>query len=86
MMLDLDDRLDRIYENILDYEAKQVAELVKSEVEAGTDLKIILDDALIAAMDEVGDLFAEGVTLCSRNADGGKCDEGGNGNSASSPF
>ena len=60
MMLDLDDRLDRIYENILDYEAKQVAELVKSEVEAGTDLKIILDDALIAAMDEVGDLFAEG--------------------------
>ncbi len=60
-MLDLDDRLDRIYENILDYEAKQVAELVKSEVEAGTDLKIILDDALIAAMDEVGDLFAEGV-------------------------
>ena len=60
-MDDLEDRLDAIYENILDYEADQVAQLVKAEVEAGTDLQVILDDALISAMDEVGDLFSEGI-------------------------
>ncbi len=60
-MDDLEDRLDTIYENILDYEADKVAQLVKAEVEAGTELQVILDDALISAMDEVGDLFSEGI-------------------------
>ena len=60
-MDDLEDRLDTIYENILDYEADKVAQLVKEEVEAGTELQVILDDALISAMDEVGDLFSEGI-------------------------
>ncbi|MCP4327294.1 MAG: cobalamin-binding protein [Alphaproteobacteria bacterium] len=36
------------------------ARLVAAEIAAGTDIQVVLNDALIAAMDEVGDLFGEG--------------------------
>jgi trimethylamine:corrinoid methyltransferase-like protein/methanogenic corrinoid protein MtbC1 len=55
------ERLDAIYEAVLDYEGERVAELVAAELERGTELHAILNDALIAAMDEVGELFSEGV-------------------------
>ena len=58
--LSLDDRLDVIYEGVLDYQSDKVAQLVRQEVELGTDINLVLSDALIAAMDEVGSQFAEG--------------------------
>ncbi|MDD9878279.1 MAG: cobalamin-dependent protein, partial [Magnetovibrio sp.] len=39
----------------------ETAPLVAAEVERGTDVQVILDDALIAAMEEVGNLFADGT-------------------------
>jgi 5-methyltetrahydrofolate--homocysteine methyltransferase len=61
MSEDLDQRLDAIYEAVLDYEAERTEALVRAEVAAETDISLVLNDALIAAMDEVGDLFSEGV-------------------------
>ncbi|MCC7045865.1 MAG: corrinoid protein [Alphaproteobacteria bacterium] len=57
---DLDTRLDAIYESVLAFEAGRTAELVRRETGHGTSCQQILTDALIAAMDEVGDQFAEG--------------------------
>ena len=57
----LDDRLDAIFDAVLDYEDETTERLVREELAHGTDLHVILNDSLIAAMDEVGDLFSEGV-------------------------
>jgi len=57
----LDDRLDAIFDAVLDYEDAATERLVRAELEHGTDLHVILNDALIAAMDEVGDLFSQGT-------------------------
>jgi 5-methyltetrahydrofolate--homocysteine methyltransferase len=59
-MDDREDRLDAIYNAVLDYEEETVARLVKAELGAGTDIQIVLNDTLIVAMDEVGELFGEG--------------------------
>jgi 5-methyltetrahydrofolate--homocysteine methyltransferase len=58
--VNLDDRLDAIYDAVLSYEGEATAQLVAAEIDAGTDIQVVLKDALIAAMDEVGDLFGEG--------------------------
>jgi 5-methyltetrahydrofolate--homocysteine methyltransferase len=57
----LDDRLDAIFDAVLDYEDAATERLVRAELEHGTDLHVILNDSLIAAMDEVGDLFSQGT-------------------------
>ncbi len=57
----LDDRLDAIFDAVLDYQDAVTADLVKTELAHGTDLRVILNDALIAAMDEVGELFSQGT-------------------------
>jgi len=57
----LDDRLDAIFDAVLDYEDEKTERLVREELAHGTDLNVILNDALISAMDEVGDLFSEGA-------------------------
>ena len=57
----LDDWLDAIFDAVLDYEDAKTERLVREELEHGTGLNVILNDALIAAMDEVGDLFSQGT-------------------------
>jgi len=47
--------------SIVEMKKGETAPLVKTEVEHGTDVQIILDLALIAAMEEVGNLFADGT-------------------------
>ncbi|MDR2406197.1 MAG: corrinoid protein [Deltaproteobacteria bacterium] len=49
-----------IYQAVVDFDDDQVAELIEKEIKSGTDLKKILDEGLIAPMDYVGKLFAEG--------------------------
>jgi methanogenic corrinoid protein MtbC1 len=60
MTEELDDRLNAIFQAVLDYKGELVAELVARELEYGTEAQTIINDALIAAMDEVGDQFATG--------------------------
>ena len=52
--------LQEIYDAVVEMEVDTVAPLVAREIERGTDVQVILDEALIAAMQHVGDLFAEG--------------------------
>ena len=52
--------LQEIYDTVVNMEAEAVAPLVAREIERGTDVQVILDEALIAPMQHVGDLFAEG--------------------------
>ncbi|ADG80954.1 Methionine synthase [Thermincola ferriacetica] len=49
-----------IYQAVIDFNNAKVVELVKHELANGTDVSTILNDGLIAAMDEVGRLFSEG--------------------------
>ena len=52
---------DAIYEAVLDYDEDLVPELIKAELDAGTDVRVILDEGLIDALDEVGRRFSEGT-------------------------
>ena len=49
-----------IYEAITGYNLAGIAEIVQQELENGTDVSTILDEGLIAAMDDVGNRFSEG--------------------------
>jgi 5-methyltetrahydrofolate--homocysteine methyltransferase len=53
--------LDAIYDAVLEFDAEAAAELVREELAAGTAVRAILDEALIAAMDEVGEQFSSGA-------------------------
>ncbi len=53
--------LDDIFDAVMDYEHDEVVRLVTAALAEGLDLHEILDDALIAAMDEIGGMFSEGT-------------------------
>jgi 5-methyltetrahydrofolate--homocysteine methyltransferase len=50
-----------VYQAVLAFDEARVSEAVKAEIEAGADITSILNDGLIAAMDEVGRLFSLGT-------------------------
>jgi 5-methyltetrahydrofolate--homocysteine methyltransferase len=50
-----------IYDAVIRYEEEEVAELVQAELDSGTDVKIILNDGMIAALDEIGRNFSAGT-------------------------
>jgi 5-methyltetrahydrofolate--homocysteine methyltransferase len=52
--------LDGLYDHTLDGEAEPVVELTNEALELGMDPLVILFDALIPALEEVGRLFEEG--------------------------
>ena len=54
-------RLDGIYNAVMDYQEETVPRLVNEALAEGLGVHEILDDALIAAMDEVGEMFSEGT-------------------------
>ncbi len=49
-----------IFNAVLDFEEEGMPALVQKEIDAGTDVQSVLNDGLIAAMDEVGKRFSEG--------------------------
>ncbi|MDH3663131.1 MAG: corrinoid protein [Alphaproteobacteria bacterium] len=53
--------LQDIYDAVLEMKQGVAAPLVEQEIAKGTDVQVILDDALIAAMEEVGSRFANGT-------------------------
>ena len=48
------------YQAVLALDKTRVSDVVRTEIEAGADILSLLNDGLIAAMDEVGRLFSEG--------------------------
>ena len=55
--------LDSIYDAVMDYDDGGCAKLVRQALDDGLDVYEILDEALIAAMDEIGGLFSEGIVF-----------------------
>ncbi len=52
--------IQQIFNAVIDLEEDRIADLVKVELSANTDSSAILNEGLIAAMDEVGRRFSEG--------------------------
>jgi 5-methyltetrahydrofolate--homocysteine methyltransferase len=53
--------LDELFDHVVDGEAEPAITAVTQALEDGISLNTILDDALIAAMEEVGGMFSEGT-------------------------
>ncbi len=53
--------IQEIRQAVMDYDEEEVSRLVNAEVAAGTNIKTILDEGLIAALDEIGAKFACGT-------------------------
>lgn len=54
-------KLEEIFDAVLAFDEEKTAGFVQAQLDQGTDIMTILDEALIAAMDEVGKKFSEGV-------------------------
>jgi 5-methyltetrahydrofolate--homocysteine methyltransferase len=54
-------RLDEIYDTVMDCDDQACPRLVREALDEGIGVYRVLDDALIAAMDEIGDMFSDGV-------------------------
>jgi 5-methyltetrahydrofolate--homocysteine methyltransferase len=52
--------LDAIFDSVVEYEDKETVKLVQSALDKDMDIHEILNEGLIAAMDDVGDEFAAG--------------------------
>ncbi|MBM3582029.1 MAG: cobalamin-binding protein [Alphaproteobacteria bacterium] len=53
--------IQEIRQAVMDYDEDEVARLVRAEVDAGTNVKTVLDQGLISALDEIGAKFAAGT-------------------------
>lgn len=53
--------IEDIYAAVIEYDEERVAELVQAEVDAGTDIQAILNEGMIAALDEIGQKFSQGT-------------------------
>ncbi len=53
--------VSEIYEAVSNYDDAKVTELVNAEVAAGTEVQVILNEGMIAALDEIGRKFSEGT-------------------------
>jgi corrinoid protein of di/trimethylamine methyltransferase len=53
--------IQAIFEAILAFDEEKVKDLTRAEIDAGTDIDSMLNDGMIAAMDEVGKKFSEGI-------------------------
>ncbi|PLX42076.1 MAG: cobalamin-binding protein [Deltaproteobacteria bacterium] len=49
-----------IFAAVLDFEEDKIADMVQAEIDGGSDLEEVLNNGLIAAMDEVGAKFSAG--------------------------
>ena len=53
--------VEDIFNAAMEYADDDVAALVRAEIDAGTDVRTILDEGLIAALDIVGEKFSNGI-------------------------
>lgn len=52
--------IQEIFNAVIEFKKDNVIELVKTEIDIGTEISIILNDGLIAPLDEVGKQFSDG--------------------------
>jgi len=52
--------IQEIYDAVIAFDKSKVAQLVQNEIDGGTDTKKILNEGLIAPLDEVGQKFSTG--------------------------
>jgi len=52
--------VEAIYNAIIEFDDEDVVKAIQEAMDAGVESKVILNDGLIAAMDEVGRLFSKG--------------------------
>ncbi|MCF8069224.1 MAG: corrinoid protein [Desulfobacterales bacterium] len=52
--------IQNIFDAVMEFKDSEIADIVQIEIDAGTDISVILNDGLIGAMDEVGKKFADG--------------------------
>jgi len=53
--------VEDIFNAVMEYDEEAVPELVQAELDAGTDVKTILQDGMIAALDVIGERFSAGT-------------------------
>ena len=52
--------IQEIYNAVIGYNKDKAAQFVKTEIDSGTNISAILDDGLVAPLDEIGKKFSEG--------------------------
>jgi 5-methyltetrahydrofolate--homocysteine methyltransferase len=52
--------MEEIFQEVINFNKEQVAELVQSQINKGTDISMILNEGLIAPLDDVGQRFSKG--------------------------
>jgi len=53
--------IQNIYDAVMEYDEEAVPELIQAELDAGTDVRKILEEGLIAALDVIGEQFSAGI-------------------------
>jgi 5-methyltetrahydrofolate--homocysteine methyltransferase len=53
--------VEDIFDAVLAYQDDEIGALTQAEIDAGTDVRTILDEGLIAALDVVGEKFSKGT-------------------------
>ena len=52
--------IEDIFQSIVQFKRSEIADLVQAEINAGTDVSVILEEGLIDAMSNVGEQFSSG--------------------------
>ena len=53
--------IQKIHDAVMEYDEEAVPELIRAEIDAGTDVRKILDEGLISALDVIGEQFSAGT-------------------------
>jgi 5-methyltetrahydrofolate--homocysteine methyltransferase len=53
--------IKEIYDAVMEYDEETVPDLIQAELDAGTDVRKVLDEGLIAALDVIGEKFSAGI-------------------------
>jgi 5-methyltetrahydrofolate--homocysteine methyltransferase len=53
--------IQNIYDAVMEYDEEAVPKLIQAELDAGTDVRKILEEGLIAALDVIGEQFSAGI-------------------------
>ena len=53
--------IQKIYDAVMEYDEEAVPELIQAELDAGADVRNILEQGLVAALDVIGEQFSAGT-------------------------
>jgi 5-methyltetrahydrofolate--homocysteine methyltransferase len=53
--------IQNIYDAVMEYDEEAVPGLIQAELDAGTDVRKILEEGLVAALDVIGEQFSAGI-------------------------